>query len=75
MNTMTNETFDEAGVEKKFNQLVIIRFFDRLILYIFIRFVQIITVWMINLRNIRIAVDFDGTIVEHEYPGIGKEKL
>jgi hypothetical protein len=64
-----------AGVEKKFNQLVIIRFFDRLILYIFIRFVQIITVWMINLRNIRIAVDFDGTIVDHEYPGIGKEKL
>ena len=30
---------------------------------------------MVNLRNIRIAVDFDGTIVEHEYPGIGKEKL
>ena len=30
---------------------------------------------MINLRNIRIAVDFDGTIVEHDYPGIGKEKL
>jgi hypothetical protein len=30
---------------------------------------------MINLKNIRIAVDFDGTIVEHEYPGIGKEKL
>jgi len=30
---------------------------------------------MINLRNIRIAVDFDGTIVEHEYPAIGKEKL
>lgn len=30
---------------------------------------------MINLRNIRIAVDFDGTIVEHEYPEIGKEKL
>ncbi|MFO7851598.1 MAG: hypothetical protein R6X28_03955 [Bacteroidales bacterium] len=23
----------------------------------------------------KIAVDFDGTIVEHEYPGIGKEKL
>jgi hypothetical protein len=44
-------------------------------LYFFIRFVQIITVWMINLKNIRIAVDFDGTIVEHEYPGIGKEKL
>jgi len=30
---------------------------------------------MINFRNIKIAVDFDGTIVEHEYPGIGKEKL
>ena len=30
---------------------------------------------MISLKNIRIAVDFDGTIVEHEYPGIGKEKL
>ena len=30
---------------------------------------------MTNFRNIRIAVDFDGTIVEHEYPGIGKEKL
>jgi hypothetical protein len=25
--------------------------------------------------NIKIAVDFDGTIVEHEYPSIGKEKL
>jgi hypothetical protein len=23
----------------------------------------------------RIAIDFDGTIVEHMYPGIGKEKL
>jgi hydroxymethylpyrimidine pyrophosphatase-like HAD family hydrolase len=30
---------------------------------------------MIDLRDIKIAVDFDGTIVEHEYPGIGKEKL
>jgi hydroxymethylpyrimidine pyrophosphatase-like HAD family hydrolase len=30
---------------------------------------------MINFKNIWIAVDFDGTIVEHEYPGIGKEKL
>jgi hypothetical protein len=30
---------------------------------------------MVNLNNIRIAVDFDGTIVDHEYPGIGKEKL
>lgn len=25
--------------------------------------------------NIKIAVDFDGTIVEHSYPEIGKEKL
>ena len=25
--------------------------------------------------NIKIAVDFDGTIVEHQYPEIGKEKL
>jgi hypothetical protein len=25
--------------------------------------------------NIKIAVDFDGTIVEHEYPKIGREKL
>ncbi len=25
--------------------------------------------------NIKIAVDFDGTIVEHDYPNIGKEKL
>lgn len=24
---------------------------------------------------LRIAVDFDGTIVEHDYPAIGKEKL
>ena len=30
---------------------------------------------MIELNNIKIAVDFDGTIVDHEYPGIGKEKL
>ena len=28
-----------------------------------------------ELSNIKIAVDFDGTIVDHEYPGIGKEKL
>jgi hypothetical protein len=27
------------------------------------------------LTNIKIAVDFDGTIVEHMYPEIGKEKL
>ena len=25
--------------------------------------------------NLKIAVDFDGTIVEHEYPGIGAEKM
>lgn len=30
---------------------------------------------MVDFTNIKIAVDFDGTIVEHEYPAIGKEKL
>jgi hypothetical protein len=30
---------------------------------------------MIDFTDIKIAVDFDGTIVEHEYPKIGKEKL
>ena len=30
---------------------------------------------MVDLNGIKIAVDFDGTIVEHEYPLIGKEKL
>lgn len=30
---------------------------------------------MIDINGIKIAVDFDGTIVEHEYPAIGKEKL
>lgn len=30
---------------------------------------------MTDLRGIKIAVDFDGTIVEHAYPGIGREKL
>ena len=30
---------------------------------------------MIEFTGIKIAVDFDGTIVDHEYPGIGKEKL
>jgi len=30
---------------------------------------------MEHLRNLKIAVDFDGTIVEHEYPKIGKDKL
>ncbi len=28
-----------------------------------------------EMINIKIAVDFDGTIVEHQYPEIGKEKL
>jgi hypothetical protein len=30
---------------------------------------------MDNIAGIKIAVDFDGTIVDHEYPAIGKEKL
>ena len=30
---------------------------------------------MIDFSGVKIAVDFDGTIVEHEYPDIGKEKL
>jgi len=30
---------------------------------------------MRDLTHIKIAVDFDGTIVDHEYPAIGKEKL
>jgi hypothetical protein len=30
---------------------------------------------MIDITNIKIAVDFDGTIVEHRYPEIGKEML
>ena len=30
---------------------------------------------MIDFNGVKIAVDFDGTIVEHEYPAIGKEKL
>jgi hydroxymethylpyrimidine pyrophosphatase-like HAD family hydrolase len=30
---------------------------------------------MDGFMDIKIAVDFDGTIVEHEYPKIGKEKL
>jgi len=30
---------------------------------------------MVDYTNIKIAVDFDGTIVDHEYPAIGKEKL
>jgi hypothetical protein len=31
--------------------------------------------WMIDFTGIKIAIDFDGTIVDHEYPAIGKEKL
>jgi len=30
---------------------------------------------MTDFRGIKIAVDFDGTIVEHAYPEIGKEML
>jgi hydroxymethylpyrimidine pyrophosphatase-like HAD family hydrolase len=30
---------------------------------------------MIDLTGIKIAIDFDGTIVEHKYPEIGKENL
>ncbi|MGQ9619794.1 MAG: BT0820 family HAD-type phosphatase [Bacteroidales bacterium] len=30
---------------------------------------------MNELIDVKIAIDFDGTIVEHAYPGIGKEKL
>ena len=30
---------------------------------------------MIDISGIKIAVDFDGTVVEHDYPAIGKEKL
>lgn len=30
---------------------------------------------MVDLSGIKIAVDFDGTIVEHAYPEIGKEML
>ncbi|MDX2413681.1 MAG: hypothetical protein QNK33_00700 [Bacteroidales bacterium] len=30
---------------------------------------------MEHLKNLKIAVDFDGTIVEHQYPEIGKDML
>jgi len=30
---------------------------------------------MIDISGIKIAIDFDGTIVEHQYPETGKEKL
>ena len=42
---------------------------------IWIKFVSNNINLMDYLAGIKIAVDFDGTIVEHEYPGIGKEKL
>jgi len=31
--------------------------------------------FMVDFNGVKIAVDFDGTIVEHAYPLIGKEKL
>lgn len=34
-----------------------------------------IYIWMEHLKNLKIAVDFDGTIVEHQYPKIGKDLL
>lgn len=30
---------------------------------------------VIDITGLKIAVDFDGTIVEHDFPSIGKEKL
>jgi len=30
---------------------------------------------MVDFNGVKIAVDFDGTIVDHAYPAIGKEKL
>ena len=30
---------------------------------------------MLDFSGIKIAIDFDGTIVDHDYPAIGKEKL
>jgi hydroxymethylpyrimidine pyrophosphatase-like HAD family hydrolase len=30
---------------------------------------------MTDIAGIKIAIDFDGTIVDHEYPQIGREKL
>ena len=35
---------------------------------------DMVTVTVTKTRNMVIAVDFDGTIVEHDYPRIGKEK-
>ncbi len=42
---------------------------------LFLKFAVINQDQMIEFNDIKIAVDFDGTIVEHEYPEIGKEKL
>ena len=30
---------------------------------------------MEHLKNLKIAIDFDGTVVEHQYPKIGKDML
>lgn len=30
---------------------------------------------MEHLKNLKIAVDFDGTLVEHQYPDIGKDMI
>ena len=43
--------------------------------YLFLIFAWINRIQMIDFPNVKIAVDFDGTIVEHEYPEIGREKL
>ena len=43
--------------------------------HLIIRFVSFKKTFMNDFSGIKIAVDFDGTIVEHEYPEIGNEKL
>lgn len=40
-----------------------------------VKFGSALNLKMNDFNNIKIAVDFDGTIVEHQYPEIGKEKL
>ncbi len=40
-----------------------------------VKFDSSLSLRMDKFLNVKIAVDFDGTIVEHEYPAIGKEKL
>jgi hypothetical protein len=42
---------------------------------ILVKFGSTYNQYMIDFSGIKIAVDFDGTIVEHQYPEIGKEKL